>query len=40
MSAKFEISKSKSYERKTSAKNEPYSNLKTSNAQVIGHSEM
>jgi uncharacterized protein YegP (UPF0339 family) len=28
------------YERKTSAKNEPYFNLKAANAQVIGHSEM
>lgn len=28
------------YERKTSAKDEPYFNLKASNGQVIGHSEM
>ena len=28
------------YERKTSAKNEPYFNLKATNGQAIGHSEM
>ena len=28
------------YERKTSAKNEPYFNLKAANGLVIGHSEM
>ena len=28
------------YERKTSAKSEPYFNLKAANGQIIGHSEM